>query len=129
MLCGLPNTEHFCSVLVLLSMGIQLTMTETLNVDDRKPFKLSNANPFSNLNLLFTNGPGLRRLTVSTGLWFWCQEIWSTQSAFRMGVLRWSPVEQSYFDSGYNATGAISRRSVLYRKILMIENQDSSLEK
>ena len=28
-------------------------------------------------------------------------------------MLRWSPVEQSYFDSVYNATGAISRRTFL----------------
>ena len=28
-------------------------------------------------------------------------------------MLRWSPVEQSYFDSVYNATGAVSRRTFL----------------
>jgi hypothetical protein len=112
-LFGLAALEHFSSLLTLSSMAIQLTMSETLKPEDRKPFKFSTANPFSNLQLLFTNGAGLRRLTISTSLWFWCQEIWSTQSAFRMGVLRWSPVDQSYFDSLYNAAGAVSRRTFL----------------
>jgi hypothetical protein len=81
---GLAALEHFSSLLTLASMVTQLCMVETLKPDERKPFRLSTANPFSNLQLLFKNGSGLRRLTVSTSLWFWCQEIWSTQSAFRM---------------------------------------------
>jgi MFS family permease len=91
---GLAATEHVSSLLTLLSMAINLSNRETLKASEKKPFRIANANPFSNIGLLLRNGPGLRRLTLSTSLWFWCQEIWSTQSAFRMGVLRWTPVDQ-----------------------------------
>ena len=47
-LFGLATLEHFSSLLTLSSMAIQLTMSETLKPEDRKPFKFSTANPFSN---------------------------------------------------------------------------------
>ena len=49
---------------------------ETLAPEKRKPFKLRTANPFANVLLLLRNGPGLRGLATSTGLFFACNSIW-----------------------------------------------------
>jgi hypothetical protein len=120
---GLASTEHLSSLLTLASMGVLLTVPETLAKANRKPFRLATSNPLSNVWLLLSNGPGLRRLALSTSLWFWVQEIWSTQSAFRMGVLRWTPVEQSVFDSGYNGLGTIVQGPVVQPLLARLGNR------
>ena len=110
---GLAATEHLCSVLAAASIVLQLANKETLTPAKRKPFSLSQANPFANVHLLFTNGPGLRRLASSTSLWFWCNEIWSTQAAFRMGVLRWTPIQTGIFDCIYHLTETVAHKPLV----------------
>ena len=110
---GLAATEHLCSVLAGASIVLQLANKETLTPAKRKPFSLSQANPFANVHLLFTNGPGLRRLASSTSLWFWCNEIWSTQAAFRMGVLRWTPIQTGIFDCIYHLTETVAHKPLV----------------
>ena len=68
-----------------------------LQPENRKPFTLTRANPFASAALLVTNGPGLRRMAVATTIFFAGNEGWSTQGSFRLGVLGWTPMFQSYF--------------------------------
>jgi hypothetical protein len=82
-------------------------------------------NPFANAVLLFTRGPGLRRLATSTLLWFVCNQVWATQTAFRMGVLGWTPTQISYFTSGYDGVGVLSQALVVNRLSARIGNRAS----
>eukprot|EP01051_Picozoa_sp_SAG22_P002143 SAG22_NODE_94_length_20824_cov_230.693718_4_plen_116_part_00 len=59
---------------------------------------------------LLANGPGLRRLTATTALWFSCNNLWSTQSAYRLGVLGLTTPQDSYFNAGYNIFGLASQK-------------------
>ena len=68
-----------------------------LQPENRKPFTPTRANPFASAALLVTNGPGLRRMAVATTIFFAGNEGWSTQGSFRLGVLGWTPMFQSYF--------------------------------
>ena len=45
----------------------------------------------------------------ATTIFFSANESWSTVASFRLGALGWSPAGQSYFVSGYEATGALSQ--------------------
>ena len=67
---GTPLAFYIAAACTAVSALLPLTMEETLPPDKRKPFRLSRANPLSNLLLLVRNGPGLRRLSLSTGLFF-----------------------------------------------------------
>ena len=53
------------AISLALQSVIILSSHETLAPKDRKPFSLQSSNPFSNIALLFTNGPGLRRLAFA----------------------------------------------------------------
>ena len=53
------------AISLALQSVIVLSSHETLAPKDRKPFSLQSSNPFSNIALLFTNGPGLRRLAFA----------------------------------------------------------------
>ena len=87
MLVGEYFSEYLVSAITALSMGVLLSIPETL-MDDRpegsaswtvkpdrkpahrKPFRLSTANPIANIALLFRNGPGLRALATATTIDF-----------------------------------------------------------
>lgn len=96
---GLEAGQAVSAVLVAVVIMILHSMPETLPVSERKPFKLgeflTRANPLSNIFLLFGSGagPGLRRLSVSAMLFFFCQHVWAIQSAFRLGFLGWTSTQ------------------------------------
>jgi Na+/melibiose symporter-like transporter len=124
---GLNAGQTICAVLVLVEMCILQSMPETLPKSERKPFKLgafiTRANPLSNVLLLFRKGPGLRRLAGSTLLFFCTQEVWATQSAFRLGTLGWQPTQMSYFTSGYDTVGWICQGSFSNRLLRRVGNR------
>lgn len=68
-------------------------------------------------------GPGLRRLSLSTGLWFCCQEVWATQGAFRVGNLGWTPTGQSYFTSVCDGAGGIGQVFVTNKLLRVLGNR------
>jgi MFS family permease len=72
------------------------TGVETLPPGRRKRFTVSKINPFKGLGLLFTNGPGLRRLAISGALFNSVSTIYATFDPYRLGPIGWSPAEQSY---------------------------------
>jgi MFS family permease len=123
---GLHAAQPVAGALALSSMLLVFTLPETLPPAKRKKLPtnaaewgglLARANPFANLLLLLNKGPGLRRLSVSTSLWFMCQEVWATQGAFRVGNLGWTPTRQSYFTSLSDGVGGFGQ--VLYLNRLL----------
>lgn len=72
------------------------TIPETLAIEDRKPFKLLQANPLAHLHLTFTSGPGLRRLAIAATLQQCMQSLHNTIPTYLMGVLGCSTAEVSY---------------------------------
>jgi hypothetical protein len=69
---GPQRVFYTCCALTTAAMGLLATCPETLQEHKKKPFSLSQSNPFGNLHRLFVNGPGLRGLAASTALWFCC---------------------------------------------------------
>ena len=69
-LFGPSSGQEACAIIVTTTVFISATMAETLPRSKRKPFRLGSflkrVNPISNSLLLFTRGPGLRRLATST---------------------------------------------------------------
>ena len=59
---GHASTWVASGVLAAALVAVAVATKETLPLDSRKPFTLATANPFSNIWLLFSNGPGLRGL-------------------------------------------------------------------
>jgi hypothetical protein len=51
------------------------TIPETLKLEDRKSFRLMHSNPIANLSLLMSNGPGLRKLSLATMIYFACNNV------------------------------------------------------
>jgi hypothetical protein len=128
--CGSPSAgQEIGAVLTALTIAICQAMPETLPAAERKPFVLGGflrrVNPLANATLLFTKGPGLRRLATSTLLWFVCNQVWATQTAFRMGVLGWSPLAMSYFASGYDGVGVASQALFVNRLAARVGNRTS----
>ena len=78
-------------------VAVAATTQETLDVDKRKPFTLAKANPLSNLAMLFSNGPGLRALALSTACFQSAQSTWSIVQPWRFGVLGWTPETNSSY--------------------------------
>lgn len=62
--------------LFALQVLLFATGPETLPENKRKPFSLRSANAFGSLRLLFTNGVGLRRLVLASGLFQGCTSNW-----------------------------------------------------
>ena len=72
---------------------------ETLRPEKRKPVSLRRANPFSNMRLLFSHGPGLRRLAIMSSVYFSCMPAQAVaEMVFRIGVMGWSPAQCLYFN-------------------------------
>lgn len=121
--------QEIGAALTLAQIVICQTMPETLSATERKPFEcwelLKRVNPVSNGLLLFKKGPGLRRLALSTFCWFVCNQVWATQTAFRMGVLGWSPVQLSYFTSGYDGIGVVAQAVFVNRMLASLGNRMS----
>lgn len=119
-------SEYLVSIFTAISMGVLLTLPETL-MDDRpvgnqswvirkgrkpahrKEFSVATSNPFANIMLLFRNGPGLRSLSITTAIQCSINEIWSTQGTYRLGVLKWTPQQQSFFMSFYDLVGTFTQ--------------------
>ena len=93
---GYRAVFYISAAVTAVIMAVQSTIPETLTPEARKPFSLKSANPIGNFSVLISNGRGLRGLSFSTILWFCCQSIWSTQAAFRFGVLGWTPTNDSH---------------------------------
>ena len=110
---GLQSANWASVVLGLAGTGVCLTLPETLKEEKRKPFTVARANPFGNILLLMRNGPGLRRLSLSTVIFLAGNETWATQSSFRLGVLNWTPAFQSYFIAVSEGTRSLTQGSVL----------------
>eukprot|EP01052_Picozoa_sp_SAG31_P009346 SAG31_NODE_489_length_14938_cov_5.644113_1_plen_533_part_00 len=68
---------------------------ETLAPSKRKPFRLSHSNPVANLKLLLASGPGLRKLSLATIVYFMCNNVGAVHGAFQLGALRWTVDGQS----------------------------------
>ena len=121
--------QEFCALTQVVSIVILQTIPETLAKAERKRFQigefLRRTNPFSNALLLFTKGPGLRRLSLSTLLFFCCNEVWATQTAFRMGVLGWIPMTISHFTSAYDLFGVVSQGTFGNRLLARMGNRAS----
>jgi hypothetical protein len=120
---GPQRVFYICCGLTTFAMGLLATCAETLQDHKMKPFSLSRSNPFANIHRLFVHGPGLRGLTASTALWFSCNALWSTQSAYRFGVLRWSPADDSRFTSCYNIAGLGSQKWVVVPFLRRVGNR------
>jgi hypothetical protein len=99
------------------------TMDETLPPSKRKAFTLVRANPLANLLLLVRNGPGLRRLTASTALFFTTNACWGTMVPFRMGVLRWTALDISRFGLVVTPFGSLASQSFVNPLIRRIGNR------
>ena len=67
----------------------------------------------------------LRRLSLSTLLFFCCNEVWATQTAFRMGVLNWVPMTISHFTSAYDLFGVVSQGTFGNRLLARMGNRAS----
>lgn len=97
----------WCSACALmLQTIIVFSSNETLAEKDRKPFSLKTVNPFSNIAILFTNGPGLRGLSLAAAFMEATKGTWSTQETYRFSALKWTPTDDSYFDAVFSAIGA-----------------------
>ena len=84
---------------VLITQLMILRTPETLRPEKRKPVSLRRANPFSNLRLLFSHGPGLRRLAIMSSVYFSCMPAQAVaEMVFRIGVMGWSPAQCLYFN-------------------------------
>ena len=94
---GHASTWVASGVLAAALVAVAVATKETLPLDNRKPFTLATANPFSNIWLLFSNGPGLRGLTLSTACFFTAQSTWSIVFPWRFGVLGWTPEQNSAY--------------------------------
>lgn len=71
---GALHVGHLSHGLALTTLWILSRLPETLAQEHRKPFRLTHSNPISNLSLLLTNGPGLRKLTLSALLYLGCNK-------------------------------------------------------
>ncbi len=71
---GALHVGHLSHGLGLVTLWILSRLPESLKQENRKPFRLTHSNPVSNLSLLLTNGPGLRKLTVSALLYLGCNK-------------------------------------------------------
>ena len=79
----------WCSAAALaLQSAIIFSSNETLAKADRKPFSLSASNPFSNIAILFTNGAGLRGLSLAAAFMESTKGTWSTQETYRFSALK-----------------------------------------
>ena len=90
---------YVASAMCVVEAGLVLCTTESLKLEERKPFALTKVNPFANIGLLFRNGRGLRRLGISAGLLRAVVTVYSTIEPFRLGPLGWTPAEQSAYSS------------------------------
>ena len=82
--------------------------------EKRKRVNLRRANPFSNLRLLFTNGAGLRRLSLMAVFYFAClggQSV--SMMPYRFGVLGWTPYQSFYFNSAKNVVDSATHGALV----------------
>lgn len=111
------------AVMLAVQAGLFFTCPETLRPENRVPFKpadvLTSANPISNLGLLLTNGPGLRRLSLASLFYHSCTSTWSSLEAYRNDAraIGWSPDFASGFDSFFFLSTAFSTAVVVPRLI------------
>ena len=139
---GTPLAFYIAAACTAVSALLPLTMEETLPPDKRKPFRLSRANPLSNLLLLVRNGPGLRRLSLSTGLFFTTNAACTnpghltaapsltaagcaggTMVPFRMGVLKWTALDISRFGVVVTPIGSLTSQWFVVPWIKKVGNQ------
>lgn len=68
------NRAFMCGIAIgALQCLLAATTPETLAKEKRLKFNASKINPLKGLGLLFTHGPGLRRLVIAGGLFrSWC---------------------------------------------------------
>lgn len=85
---------------------------ETLPESKRQKFTVAKINPFKGLALLFTNGPGLRRLALSGAFFTAVQTIYATFDPFRLGPIGWTPAEQSYYSAALSGVNIASTQLV-----------------
>ena len=100
---------HIGALMCLLQMGVCAWHGETLPVQKRKPLTLAAVNPLSSFGLLFTNGPGLRRLGYCAACYTGVTTSWGTQEAYQFGPIGMSAAENSIFDAVFNAANAASQ--------------------
>ena len=110
---GVRSTFYVSSAVTVGIMAIGATVPETLTPENRKPFTLARSNPLGNVAVLLNNGKGLRGLSISTILWFAVNSIWSSQFLYRVGVLQWTPTNDSHFTSGFNLAGVGAQRAIV----------------
>jgi MFS family permease len=104
--------------LVGVSMAITSTTRETLHVEDRKPFSLAHANPFSNLWLLInpSNGLGLRRLSLASLCSFAASSsIRSILFGYRFDAIGFTPATNASFEQTLSIPGILSQRFFIGR--------------
>jgi len=110
---GVQTVFYASSVLVVILSAVSATMPETLAKKDRKPFRMARSNVLGNIYQLLTNGPGLRKLTLSSTVWFFCNSTNATRNSYAMGVLEWSPTNLSHFSSIFSLSGAASQKFII----------------
>ena len=122
---GRLTTIYLGAVCCALQCGVILWHGDTLTATGgkRKPFKVSMANPFTSLTLLFRNGKGLRRLGLCATCFTGCTASWSTQEPYQFGAIGMSPAENSVYDACFQATGALYQPCVVQPLLKRLGNR------
>jgi DHA1 family tetracycline resistance protein-like MFS transporter len=97
---GSLQVGHISHGLGLVTFWLLSQLPETLTKEKQKPFRFTHSNPLSNLVLLFCNGPGLRKLSLSALLYLGCNNVNMAHSGVQLGTLGWAVNAKSLFDSG-----------------------------
>lgn len=104
-----PLSFHIGAVMCLLQIGVCIWHGETLPASARKPLSIEAVSPFSSFDLLFRNGPGLRRLGYCAACYTGVTTSWGTQEAYQFGPVGMTAAENSIFDAVFNAANAVSQ--------------------
>eukprot|EP01046_Picozoa_sp_COSAG06_P010387 COSAG06_NODE_566_length_14196_cov_2.916578_12_plen_354_part_00 len=100
---------HIGAAMCLLQIGVCFWHGETLLAPARKALTVDAVNPLSSFGLLFSNGPGLRRLGACAACYTGVTTSWGTQEAYQFGPIGMTAAENSIFDAVFNAANAASQ--------------------
>jgi hypothetical protein len=95
---GLRSTFVASAIFASISLGIVSLNPETMDPRERRPMPkfwkgLKQANPVTNIWLLFSHGKQLRNLGFSTLFFSLAGSCNANQDSYRLGALQWSPLD------------------------------------
>ena len=110
-------------IMLLFQCAVCVWHGETLPPSKRKPLTWNSINPFTSFLLLFSNGPGLRRLGACAACYTGCTTVWGTQEAYQFGPIGMSAAENSLFDAVFQASGAASQAWIVQPLLKRLGNR------